>query len=139
MGASSLCPELVDDLGEVFGEESGGLGGINAELGGEAHDLFTTKDMLDLLRGDGLVLAHPDPGGEDIAKAALAEFPHQALEAAVVTEEAADGALHGVGGFAFGSRFASDGTDDGIKKRHGCFMFDYSAIARSGRFLQNAA
>lgn len=83
--------EFVDDDGQELGQEGQDLAALKAELTGKALDQFWADGGLQLTGFDRLVGTGAYPRGNSITEACLIEFFEQAVDAADLIEQSADG------------------------------------------------
>ena len=81
-GELAVGGEFVDNAGEYVGELGGGGFRGDAEFACELAEHVATEDVLELVRGDGQILAVADAGSGEVAKAMLLETGKQSGEAA---------------------------------------------------------
>ena len=113
--------ELVDQNRQVGGDEVGGGGGIDTELGGDLLQLAVAKHLADLVGGDRLVLIRADPAGEHFSSTTILELFRKPGNAAVGLEEIVQGGslVAGNGGHHAANEVIEESHGEGIGQR-GC-------------------
>ena len=83
--------ETIDQFRKFGGDVSGGLFGIDTELGGQVVNRTTAQNLVDLIGADQGILSRTHPAGEHFAGPAVLKLLGQPGKAAVGFKEIVEG------------------------------------------------